>query len=278
MGIKWKKYETESLLQQFALGTPIEKVVILGRSPDRIRRKALKIGLIEKSLNPPLTAKEKTKLRKLRKQGFSVKTIAKNQLLGKPYRSQDSIQKLCGKLKLVQKNRSRAGQKKKIWKPGEMQIFIDFLKQYSATLSARKIAKKFDVKKITVTSWQKKLGLNPPLSVILAMLDVKEKRQKSLEKRSSKMLAEFEEHIQKREKYLEELVEKLRSQKRIIPLEEKICKKCQRIWLKHTVFFFHTTAKRKSGSSWYFYDTCKICVAKKRHEKNVAKHQIKYKK
>ncbi|MCX6720174.1 MAG: hypothetical protein NTV36_03665 [Candidatus Staskawiczbacteria bacterium] len=148
MGSKWTKAEKQFLKESLAKERlSLENIVVPGRSSERVRRQALKMGLIPKLRNPRISRSQRKKIREMRSQGYSVKQIAEFGLQEHPHRTANAVQKVLGRLRLVNKNRSRAARKRKIWRNGEKEEFYIFLRQYSATLSPQQIAKKFGVKK-----------------------------------------------------------------------------------------------------------------------------------
>ncbi|MEK7562741.1 MAG: hypothetical protein AAB509_03625 [Patescibacteria group bacterium] len=205
---------------------------------------------------PGLTNEQKEKLRELRQQGLTAKKISELDLLGPPHRPVDNIQDNMSRFGLVGKNRSLATKNRKHFSNGEKQEFNDFLRQNSLRFTPRQIAEKFGVKKDTVTARQRFLRIKARLA-----------------QNNPRIL--FEKYIAEREKQLEVLAQKLREQKRILPLEDRRCKKCEKVWLRHKKFFFHTIHRTNCGTSWNFWLVCVICAAKQRHQKRVAQRQPK---
>ena len=267
---KWKKEEKEMLRQNIENGIPLQAIKIANRNYDRIRRQARKLKLIAPLKNPSLTDEQKAELCRLRRQGFSAEQIADFDMLGKPERTAVAIQKSCMKLGLVQKNRSRAAKKRKIWAKGEKKKFCDFLLCHSSKLASKQIAKLFGVKRGTVELWQRQLGVKPCLQDTLALPYVKRKLKRAYRKKSQKMLASFEEHILSKQEKLKNLAEIIRGKKWIV---QKQCQTCRKFWPKHKSFFFHSTVRKNKHTSWYFCSPCKLCVARQRHEKKLRHHQ-----
>lgn len=210
----------------------------------------------QKRWYPALTSEQEERLRELRQQGFTAKKISDLDLLGLPHRTTNNIQDNMSRLGLVGENRSLAARSRKRFSCGEKQGFDDFLLQNSLKFTPRQIAKKFGVKKDTVTARQRFLGITARLAENLKI--------------------PFEKYIAEREKQLEALVQKLRKQKRIAPPEDRRCKNCGKVWPRHKKFFFHSTHKASCGTSWNFYLVCVVCTAKQRHQKRVEKYQQKY--
>ena len=257
MGINWTKDEKQLLWEQLIQKKlPLKNVTVTGRKTSGIRLQALKLCLIEKQWYPALTSEQKEKLSELRQQGFTAKRISDLDLLGLPHRTTNNIQDNMSMLGLVGENRSLATKNRKRWNCGEKQEFNDFLLQNSLKFTPRQIAKKFGVKKDTVTARQRFLGITTRLA--------------------EKTRTQFEKYIAEREKQLEALAQRLREQKRIMPLEYRRCKECGKIWPRHKKFFFHSTHKASCGTSWNFYLVCVICTSKKRHKKRAEICQQRY--
>lgn len=274
-----RKELKDRLKKMIAEGVPIEEIQIPNRSPRAIRKQALRMKLILPLRNYPLTTEQKEQLVNLRKAGVPAYVIASCELLGHANRSENSVQKLCGKLGLAHKNRSRAAKKRKIWRPGEKKHFDDYIIRHSGTHSSEQIAKRFNVVRVTVTNRKKQLGIICSLKKTLALPDVKRKIRAAYMKKSTSMLEAFEAHIAEVEKELVELAKRMREN----PLNEttkKFCRRCERWWPRHHKFFFHFTHKlgrsNGTGTIWHFVAPCKLCVAKERHRKNVKKHKEKY--
>lgn len=206
---------------------------------------------------PELTNEQKEKLRKLRQQGLTAKKISDFDMLGLPHRTTNNIQINMRKLGLVGKNRSFATKSRKRFNCVERQKFDDFLLKNSLDFTPRQIAERFGVKKDTVTSRQRFLGIKARLV-----------------QNSPKI--PFEKYIAEREKQLDSLAQELRQQKRIVPFEDRRCKRCGKVWLRHKKFFFHTIHKTNCGTSWNFWLVCVVCTSKERHQKKVAQYQRKH--
>ena len=132
MGIRWKKDEKQSLLTKLVKEhLPLEQISLLGRTAYGIRRMAIKMRLVKKTRSPPWSRRQKSRLRKLHRQGFSTRHIAQSDLLGNPRRSANGIQRMLGKLILTNQNRSAALRTKKVWQNGEKEKFDYFLLCYS---------------------------------------------------------------------------------------------------------------------------------------------------
>lgn len=281
MGVKyswWKPEEIELIKKQLQQGVAIENVMIPGRKAEYIWRQARKNGLVERQRHRAMTDEQKAELRELKEQGFSARKIADVDIMGLPHRTANAIQKIFGKIGMVNENRSLAAKNKKRWLDGEKQMFDIFLHRHSMELAPQQIAERFGVKKATVLSRQVFLGVKTSLAETLAIPYVRRKIERSSQERSRRILLDFERHTAEREKQLEALAQKLRRQKRIVRLDDRQCKKCGLVWLKHKKFFFHATYKTNSGTSWHFSRTCVICAAKYRHKKKVAKYEKKYSK
>ncbi len=279
----WKPEEIELIKKQQQAGVAIENVAVPNRTTEYIRRKARQKGLVEKQRHPPLSVEQREELRKLRLQGCSVPQISEFDLLGLPHRTANAIQKILGKIGMVNKNRSLAAKNRKRWLNGEKQKFDDFLRNNSKRLAPKQlapeqIAKRFGIVEATVTKRQRLLGVKTSLAETLAIPYVRKKAKKARREKARKMLLDFQRHIAKRKKQLEALAKKLRSQKRLVALEKRRCKKCGGVWLRHEKFFPHATYKNKTMPcvSWHFSRVCAICVAKERHQKKVAKYERRY--
>jgi len=277
VGIKWKKFEKQLLLDKLAEeGLTLKDIVIPGRNPVCIRRQALKMKLVESIRHVALTAEQKAKLRELKSQGLSARQISDMDLLGLPHRTTTAIQKNLGALRLVDANRSRAAKNKKRWLNGQRQKFDVFLCRHSKRLAPQQIAERFGLKKGTVARRQRLLGVKTSLLQTLALSYTRKRTRESGRQIARKMLLGFEKHIARREENLHLLAERLRQRTLVVPIEDRCCQKCGTTWLKHRGFFFHATVKKSCGTVWYFTRTCTICVAKQRHQKKVAQYQKRY--
>jgi len=273
--IKWNKAEREMLCSQLRDGVPIERVKIPRRKREGIRRQALKLCLIEKTRHRAPTKEDLLLLQFLREQGFNAKEIAEMGVLHTPRRTANAIQKYFSHMGLVDPIRSTATKNRKVWQNGELQRFEQFLVQNSKKIPPRQIAKKFGVAMTTVDQHQRKLGVKSTFAETMATPFMKRHVRKFLQERSKKVILRFEEHIAQREKLLEELAEILRSKKASRP-EDRRCKKCGKIWLKHRKFFFHAEVKMPKRSVWYFTRICVICEARNRHKKRMPRYRRKY--
>lgn len=274
---KWSRFEKELLREQMQFArVPWRKAKIPGRKKDGIRRQALRLGLKEKERHPPLSEGQQAKLRDLVLGGYPLRTISEFDMLGLPHRTVSSLRKHIGRLGLAGKNRSLAAKAKKIWLNGEKGRFLAFLEENSTLLAPQEIAQIFKVKKCTVVANQKALRVKTPLAETLAIPYFKQKLAESRRQRSRIMLLDFDNHIKQREKELDQLAEKMRGQKRLVPLLEKRCKVCKKTWPKHKKFFFFSVHRTKHGSSWHFWARCAICTSKIRHRKKVAHYEKKY--
>ena len=271
---KYSKKENKSFLRQIEEGKSIEEVRIPGRKKAQIRRRAREKGLmIKRIIFPPLTRKQRKKLRQLIANGFTPWQIAEGQLLGKEKnpRNENNIRKWMGRLRLVNKNRSRAAKKRKFFEPKEKRTFDNFLRKHSTKLSVRQIARKFGMKRATVGARQRKLGVKPPYSVVLKIPGVRRRIRAGNKKRGKKMLAEFDDNIKIKEAKIlasREKMAKNNSQGSSL-LQKRKCKKCGRVFFKHTDFFYHSDKKHNGYTSRSFSGICIICWAKKKHQEKL---------
>lgn len=273
MGRKWRRGEKELLRLMLEEGVPLLGITLSDRKYEGILRQARKLRLIGPLRNPSLTDGQKVKLRELRQQRFSVRQIAEWDLLGPPSRTKNAVYKMCSKLRIVDKNRSAAAKKRKVWCDGERGGFLDFLRRRSAALAPDQIAEIFGVKKGTVASLQRRLGVKPSLQETLALPFVREKFREVYQQKSQKMFADFEKRILERQKELEALAQRMREKRWFVPLGEKRCVSCGRFWPRHQKFFYYSTIRKNGLTSWFFFSRCKICVAKQRHQKNLQKRR-----
>lgn len=274
---KWSRFEKELLREQIQFArVPWRAAKIPGRKIDGIRRQALRLHLKEKERHPPLSKIQQEKLRALVLQRHTLRAISEFDMLGLPHRTVSSLQKHIGRLGLAGKNRSLAAKAKKIWLNGEKGRFLTFLKKNSKTLAPQEIAQIFVVKKCTVVANQRALGVKTSLSETLAIPYFKQRLTESMRKKSRKMLMDFNRHIKQRENELTRLAEAMRGQKRMVPLLEKRCKMCKKVWPRRRKFFFYSVHRGKHGSSWHFWARCVICAGKLRHGKKVADYEKKY--
>ena len=276
MGIKWKTQEKQMLQSQLANGTPLDKVQIPGRNYEGIRKQAKKLRLIPRLSSEPWTTEQKQKLIELRAQGVTPTEIANFNLLGSPQRTVIAVFKACSKLGLAHENRSQASRNRKVWKGNEKQIFIAFLRQHSKTLTPEQIAERFRLKKVTVSAWQRRLGVKLTFQEILALPYIKRKMQKVYQQKSQKMLAGFEAKMAKKRAAFKALAEKVRRANRALPLGEKCCATCGCSWPKHRNFFYYSVTRVGGLTCWNFFAHCKICTSIQRHNKNLEQHRQKY--
>lgn len=276
MGIKWKKTERAVIRTQLEAGMHWKDAVVPGKTTDGIRRHVRRYNLAPKQRNPALTKAQKTKLRQLKAQGFSAREISDFDMLGFPHRTSSAVQKYVSALRLVNKNKSRARKNRKEWINGEKEAFDNFLRRRSKKLAPVEIAEIFGVVAETVTVRQKNLGVRPSRAESRAMPYFKKKTGEANRVRSRKMLLEFGKHVADKEKQLEELAQKLRRKKWLVPLREKRCPGCGKTWPKRREFFFHAVYKGISGTSWYFTRYCVVCIAKKKHRKKISIYEKRY--
>ncbi len=268
---KWTKEEKEELRQQLALGIKLEDVLIPGRNHESIRNQAVsQLKLIPPIRNPGWSAEQEAKLKELRRQGVPARKIAALGMLGPPHRTLCAIRRRCSKLELGQKSRSEAAKNRKIWRKGEKEEFLTFLRLHSAELAPEEIAEKLAVKKSTVAKWQREFGVKLRLQETILLTHVREKLKKSYMEKGQKRFNEFEKRILKRKEELLALLSKMREKRWIVSPEEKRCRSCGQVWLKHRNFFFRAIVKMHGLTCWYFYPDCKICIARQRHEKKLA--------
>ncbi|KKP33006.1 MAG: hypothetical protein A2312_04525 [Candidatus Staskawiczbacteria bacterium RIFOXYB2_FULL_32_9] len=270
---KWTKKNLNRLESLLANGMPIENVRFRGRKKACIRRKARELGLIPTRGFPPFTKAQQKKLRQLIADNCPPEQIAEFEMLGKETkpRTVHNIRKWMGRLRLVNKNRSRSARKRKILTKRESRTLNAFLREHSTEFSIQQIARKFGIKKGTVDAKQRKLGVKPPFSIVLKIPSTRRKYLAGMCKRSAKMLAEFDFNITQREQKLIKLYQAMikTNDNRSVPLEEKTCKVCQRSWLKHHKFFYHNEVKNNGYTTWHFSNVCVICEAKRRHNKRL---------
>jgi len=197
---KWTKKNLNRLESLLANGMPIENVRFRGRKKACIRRKARELGLIPTRGFPPFTKAQQKKLRQLIADNCPPEQIAEFEMLGKETkpRTVHNIRKWMGRLRLVNKNRSRSARKRKILTKRESRTLNAFLREHSTEFSIQQIARKFGIKKGTVDAKQRKLGVKPPFSIVLKIPSTRRKYLAGMCKRSAKMLAEFDFNITQR--------------------------------------------------------------------------------
>lgn len=271
---KWTMQKLDLLKLLIAGGTPIEKIRFHGRKQESIRRKARELGLIPKREFPPLTKLQRKKLRELIADNCPPEQIAEFEMLGKEAkpRTVHNIRKWMGRLRLVNRNRSRSAKKRKNLTKRESKKLNAFLREHSTELSAKQIARKFGVKPGTVQARQRQLGIKPPFAVVMRIPSTRRKYLAGMRRKSIKMLAQFDVDIVQREQKLIKLHQSMMTTngKRSVILEERTCKVCKRTWLKHHKFFYHNEVKHNGYTAWHFSNICVICEAKRRHNKRLA--------
>jgi hypothetical protein len=272
MGIKYSKIEKLSFDKQVAQGKT-EQIRIRSRTHANIMRRLKNRGLIPKRGFPPLKKAQRKKLRQLISDNCSPEQIAEFEMLGKEAkpRTVHNIRKWMGRLRLVNKNRSRSARRRKILNKREKKSFDNFLRKHSTELSAQQIARKFGVKPGTVQARQRQLGVKPPFSVVMRIPSVRRKYLAGMRKRSAKMFTEFDLNIAKREEELIRLQQAMMATngKQSVAHEERTCKVCKRTWFKHNKFFYHNEVRHKGYTTWHFSNICVICEAKRRHNKRL---------
>lgn len=270
---KYSKKEKELFWQQVNSGKPAEKIRIPRRDKKQVWRKLRELGLTVKRGFPTLTRAQRKKLRKFAAKGFTAKQIAQNQMLGEARHlaSANYIQKWMGRLRLVNKNRSRAAKKRRLFKPAESRGLNRFIVLHSSELSARQIAEKYGIKPGTVSSRQRHLGVKPNLAEAMRLPETRRKFLAGMQKRSAKILVKFPEHIAELENKLNAIAKKIRQNHNAVPIEEKLCLECKKFWPRYGDFFFRRKyrLRRGTGVSFHFSSPCKICMAKKRHQKRL---------
>ncbi|MDP3882600.1 MAG: hypothetical protein Q8Q48_00905 [Candidatus Staskawiczbacteria bacterium] len=272
--IKWKRHEKELLRDQLLDGI-VKQARVPGRSYEAIRKQALKMQLIERERHPPLNERQIALVCSLKAQGLYAKQISELDILGTPSRTASAIQKVLSRLGLVNKNKSLATKNRKTWKNGELERFEQFLKRNSKKLPPRQIAERFGVSRTTVDHHQRKLGVKPTWAETMATPFIKKRMRQFFRERSKKKILNFKRHIAEREKKLEALAKKIRGKGALCP-EDRQCKRCKKIWLKHRKFFFHAEVKKTGYSFWYFTRICVICEALARYEKRMRLYRKKY--
>lgn len=277
MAFGWKKWtakDLDLLSRLIAENASFKKMArIFNRDIEQVRRKAREKNMIPKRGFPELTRPQKRELRRFVAQGYNAREISQNHMLGEAEHlvNQNYIQKQMGKLRLVNKNRSRSATKRWVAKPAESRGLNRFIVLHSHELSAKQIAKKYGIKPGTVSARQRQLGVKPSLSEVMKLPEIRRKYLAGMRRRSRKMLANFPKHIAELEKKLLMLTEKMQRNQDRVPFEEKTCHKCGATWPRHQAFFFYREYRLKSGGgvSWHFSSPCKICISKARHEKRV---------
>lgn len=221
---KYSAREKKSFWRQVNSGKPVEKIRIRGRKRKHVWRKLRELGLTVKQKFHALTRGQRKELRRLVAQGYTAKQIAECHMLGdaRHLTNANYIQKWMGRLRLVNKNRSRAAKKRRIFKPAESRGLNRFIILHSSELSAREIAKKYGIKHETVSSRQRQLGVKPSLPEAMELPTTKRRYKAGMRRRSKRMLAKFPEHIANFENELYAFAEKIRRNHDLIPIEEKL--------------------------------------------------------
>jgi hypothetical protein len=275
---RWTPEELEKLKQWVLEGNDPGKLEIPGRNSRFFRKRAIENGWLKPLRKRRWTKEELAKLRWFHKQKMTAKQIEATGCFDPLTAS--SVQKKLSRLGLRKKKKHK---KRKKWKPGEKTTFIAFTKLNSGILSTEQIAKKFDVSPKTVCNCQRNLRIKLLPAEILAVPYTQKKFQRARRKRAKRVLDNFEKYITERENELDALFEKMCQEQngRTEPLEKRQCRVCGKLWLKHRKFFYYVAhgANENSGStrsSWYFRFTCKICAAKKAHQKRVEAYKKRY--
>lgn len=215
-------------------------------------------------------------MRELKAMRFSAREISEFDMLGLPHRTANAIEKYVAAQRLVNKNKSLAAKNRKHWINGEKQAFDNFLLENSKKLAPEEIAKRFGIKRSTVTVRQRFLKVKTSFAETIKLPYVKEKIRKAIQEKNRKTLLDFQKYITKKEEQLETLAQKLRRRNWLVELREKRCRTCGKTWPKIKRFFYHATHKASFGTSWYFWPDCVVCIAKQRHRKKVARYEKKY--
>lgn len=269
-GTHWGSLE-ELLIAQMNRGVPIEEVEIPGKSKNAIRTKAIRLGLI-KAVEPRIEwpRNQIRILRKYQKLGLSVRYIYEANVLGDPYRSLHAIRQQWKRKKLSNRKISRAMRRKKIWKEGEFQEFVLYLKKFSTSQAPRQIAKKWKISRGTVSRWQNIYGLKLTLREVKNLPYSKAVRSRARKKIIQKNKENWNRRIkERREKFYQEAANLIFTYPKI---STRICLSCE-IELPLRTKFWHChdeiiRTKQSQMRRRFFKHTCRECVLEKRRNKN----------
>ena len=138
-GVHWNDCQFGALKAALAEGIPVDKVVIEGKTPHAIRLKAVREGLVPRTVPKVIwETEEKRLLKRLVAQGMKAREIAAQNLL--PRFNRNAIQKQIGRLRLANQKQSEAIKKAVPLTRKERAQLLAFIRKHAKTCSSPEIA------------------------------------------------------------------------------------------------------------------------------------------
>lgn len=266
-GKHWIENERSSLRDQLCKSVSLVDVRVNGRTQHAIRGQAVRMGLVEqRETRATWSNKEKRRLRKLKREGYSARDVYILQLLDESRRSYWAIRKQWGRMKLADRTLSRRLRKKKVWKRSEQKRFRQFLLENSATMTPEQIGKTWGVARSTVARCQSVLGVKQPREKVMQMDYSLAKQKRARQRIRRKNIRRWAVRREHHESELLSLAAEFRDRHQ--PPKERVCTECGRSWPIRRKFFHYSEKNNGFGTSRYYKNRCRLCQNTRRRERD----------
>ena len=273
-GELWTEHEIEQLRDLLSRGFSASEMQIGSRTPAAIQNKAARLNFVGDGIpRKRWTGEIERMLKRLVRDGGTAAMIASEPELLSGY-SRNAIQKKLGRLKLIDRSRSRRAREAIRLTSEQLDHFHTYLLAHASRCTPEQIALLWNRENTPLVSRRRvvyhlqKLGIKRSWAEVMRMPFSKAKQRRISDKAWLASKRRWEEYRQQQESELRQEArrQRRRAQSRGRSLGERVCRDCRRRWPASKPFYVLYQKQSASGRRRYLGRICRMCRNTRRRE------------
>jgi len=270
----WTEHEIEQLRDLLSLGFSASEMQIGLRTSAAIQNKAARLNFVGDGIpRKRWTGETERILKRLVRDGGTAAVIASKPELLSGY-SRNAIQKKLGRLKLIDRSRSRRAREAIRLTSGQLDHFHTFLLAHVSRCTPEQIALLWNRENTPLVSRRRvvyhlqKLGIKRSWAEVMRMPFSKAKQRRVSDRAWLASKRRWEEYRQQQESELRQEArrQRRRAQSRGRSLGERVCRDCRRRWPASQPFYVLYQKQTALGRRRYLGRICRLCRNTRRRE------------
>ena len=273
-GQLWTEHEIEQLRDFLSRGLSASEMQVGSRTAAAIQNKAARLNFVGDGIpRKRWTGETERMLKRLVGDGGTAAVISADPELLSGY-SRNAIQKKLGRLKLIDRSRSRRAREAIRLSSEQLDRFHTFLLAHASRCTPEQIALLWNRENTPLVSRRRvvyhlqKLGIKRSWAEVMQMPYSKAKQRRVSQKASLASERRWEEYRQTQESELrqESRRQRRRAQSRGRSLGGRVCRDCRRRWPASEPFYVLYQKQTASGRRRYLGRICRLCRNTRRRE------------
>ena len=263
----WTEHEIEQLRDLLSRGLSASEMQIGARSPAAIQNKAARLNFVGDGIpRKRWTAETERILKRLVRSGGTAAAVSVDVELLAGY-SRNAIQKKLGRLKLIDRSRSRRAREAIRLTSDQLDHFHTFLLAHASRCTPEQIALLWNRKHTPLVSRRRvvyhlqKLGIKRSWAEVMQMPYSKLKQRRVSQKASLASQRRWDEYRELQESQLRQEArrQRRRARSRGRSLSDRVCRDCRRRWPASEPFYVLYQKQTASGRKRYLGRICRLC-------------------